>query len=61
MLSPCRILAMGIDSPAMRVEIPVPEPAGHPPLRLEASVAHPEEYARHNGHADIIVDGTVGD
>jgi len=55
---------MGIDSPAMRVEIPVPEPAGHPPLRLEASGAHPEEYARHNGHADIIremADGAVGD
>ncbi len=55
---------MGLDSRPMRAEIPVPEPAGHPPRRLEASGAHPEEYARHNGHADSIremVDGAVGD
>jgi hypothetical protein len=55
---------MGLDSPPMRAEIPVPEPAGHSPLLLEASGAHPEEYARHSGHADIIremVDGAVGD
>jgi len=45
----------------MRVEIHVPEPAGHSPLLPEATGAHPEEYARHSGHADIMVDGTVGD